>query len=141
MVICLSFDLYSLNRSIDDEDAITFSRKAILYDRSAVNKLVHDHRENLNHFSAKALMFFILRDLKHDVVSEVRIVDIGYCDLFDISTNVIYEFETTGCKSVQRRINEIYKQTGVEVIVIDVQDLPDDIFQRYLKLKEYVIPD
>jgi hypothetical protein len=141
MVICLSFDLYGLNRSIDDEDTIAFSRRAMLYDKSAVNKLVHDHKENLNHYCAKALMFFILREFKHDVVSEVRIVDIGYCDLFDISTNVIYEFETSGCKSVQRRINEIYKQTGVEVIVIDVQDLPDDIFQRYLKLKEFVIPD
>jgi len=140
-VICLSFDLYSLNRSIDDEDTIRFSRKAILYDRSAVNKLVHDFREKLNHFCAKALMFFILRELKHDVVSEVEIVDVGFGDLYDITTNVFYEFETSGCKSVQRRVNEIYKQTGVEIIVIDVKELPDDIFQRYLKLKEYVIPD
>ena len=53
MVICLSFDLYDLNRSIDDEGTISFSRKAILFDKSDVNKLVHDHRENLNHFSAK----------------------------------------------------------------------------------------
>ena len=140
-MICMSFDLYSLNCSIDDEDTISFSRKAILYDKSAVNKLVHDHRENLNHFSAKALFFFILRELKHNVVSEVRIVDVGYGDLFDITTNVLYEFETSGCKSVQQRVNDIYKQTGIEVIVIDVQDLPDDIFQRYLKLKEFVIPD
>ena len=86
-------------------------------------------------------MFFILRGLKHNVVSEVWIVDVGYGDLFDITTNVLYEFETSGCKSVQRRVNDIYKQTGVEVIVIDVQELPDDIFQRCIKLKEFVIPD
>jgi len=140
-VIKMSFNLYDLNAGLDSDDSICFSRKAILYDKSAVNKLVHDHRENLNHYSAKAIMFFILRELKHDVVSEVRIVDVGYGDLFDISTNVFYEFETTGCKSVQRRVNDIYRQTGVEIIVIDVQDLPDDIFQRYFKLKEFVVPD
>jgi hypothetical protein len=42
---------------------------------------------------------------------------------------------------MQKKINDIYKSTGTEIIVIDVKDLPNDIFQRYLKLKEYVIPD
>jgi len=140
-VICLSFDLYSSSRSLDDEDAIKYSRKAILFDKSDVNKLVHDPKEKLNHFSAKAILFMILRGLKHDVVSEAQIVGVGFCDLFDISVRVIYEFETSHCKKVQRRINSIYRQTGIEVIVIDVQELPDDIFQRYLKLKEFVVPD
>ena len=137
----MSFDLYSLNSGLDSDDPRDFYRKAILYERSDINKLVHHHKEKLNHFSAKAIMFMILRDLKHDVASEVEIVGVGICDLLDITTNVIYEFETTGCKSVQRRVNDIYKQTGVEVIVINVKELPDDIFQCYLKLKEFVIPD
>ena len=137
----MSFDLYSLNSGLDNDDPTDFYRKAILYERSDINKLVHHHKEKLNHFTAKAIMFMILRDLKHDIVSEVTIVGVGVCDLFDISTNVIYEFETTGCRSVQRRVNAIYKQTGIEVIVIDVKELPDDIFQRYSKLKEFVIPD
>jgi len=137
----MSLDLYSLNRSIDDEDAIEYSRKAILYDKSDVNKLVHDFKEKLNHFSAKALMYFILRELKHDVITEVEFVNVGFGDLYDITVNVLYEFETTGSKKIQKRVNEIYKQTGIEIIVIDVKNLPDDIFQRYLKLREYIIPD
>ena len=137
----MSLDLYSLNRSIDDEDAIEYSRKAILFNKSDVNKLVHDYKEKLNHFCAKAILFMILRDMKHDVFSEVEIVNVGVCDLFDRSVNVIYEFETTACKKVQRRVNEIYTQTGVEVIVIDVKELPNDIFRRYMKLKEFAIPD
>lgn len=137
----MSFRLYDQNSGLDSDDAIEFSRKAILYEESDINKLVRDHKEKLNHFSAKALMFYILRELKHEVVSEVEIVGVGVGDLYDITTNVLYEFETTGSKKVQRRVNEIYKHTGNEVIVIDVKDLPDDIFQRYLKLKEYVIPD
>jgi len=137
----MSFDLYSLNSGLDRDDPTEFSRKAILFDESDVNKLVHHLNERLNHFSAKAILFMILRDLKHDVISEVEIVGVGVCDLFDITTKVIYEFETTACKKVQRRVNEIYNQTGVEIITIDVKDLPDNIFQRYMKLKEYVIPD
>ena len=137
----MSFGLYDLKSGLDIDDATEFSRKAILYEESEINKLVRDHKEKLNHFSAKALLYFILRELKHDVASEVQIIDVGVCDLYDISTRVIYEFETTGSKKVQRRVNEIYKHTGNEVIVIDVKELPDDIFQRYLKLKEYVIPD
>ena len=137
----MSFDLYSLDSGLDSDDPTEFSRKAILFDESDVNKLVHHLNERLNHFSAKAILFMILRDLKHDVISEVEIVGVGVCDLFDITTKVIYEFETTACKKVQRRVNEIYNQTGVEIITIDVKDLPDNIFQRYMKLKEYVIPD
>ena len=137
----MSFNVYDLDSGLDIDDSNDFCRKAILFDRSDINKLVHHLKEKLNHFSAKAIMFMILRDLKHDVVSEAEIVGVGVCDLFDISTKVIYEFETTGCKKRQRRVNEIYKQTGIEIIVIDVRKLPDDIFQRYLKLKEYIIPD
>jgi len=137
----MSFDLYNLKSGLDSDDPTDFSHKAILFDESDINKLIHDPKEKLNHFSAKALTFMILRDLKHDVVSEVEIVGVGVCDLFDITAKVIYEFETTGCKKKQNRVNQIYKQTRIEIIIIDVRELPDDIFQRYLKLKEYVIPD
>ena len=137
----MSFDLYDLNYELDDKNARDFNRKAILYNRNNMNKLVIVGIERLNHFSAKAIFFFILNELGHDVTTEVEIVGVGRGDLFDITTNVLYEFETTGCKRTQQRVNEIYRQTGVEVIVIDVKDLPDDIFQRYMKLKEYVIPD
>ena len=122
-------------------DHYGFKIRGIVYDQRDLNKLIKFPSEKLNHFSAKATMFMILRDLKHDVITEVEVVGVGVCDLFDISVKVIYEFETSHSPKYRREANEIYKQTGVEVIVINVKDLPDDIFQRYLKLKEYVIPD
>ena len=137
----MSFALYDLNSGLDTDNAIDFSRKAVLYEPSDINKLVYDFKEKLNHFSAKAIMFMILREMKHDVLTEVEIVNVGFGDLYDISANVLYEFETTGSKKVQKRVNEMYKRTNMEIIVIDVKELPDDIFQRYLKLKEFVIPD
>ena len=109
----MSFNLYDLNSGLDTDDATDFNRKAILYEPSDINKLVYDFKEKLNHFSAKAIMFMILREMKHDVVTEVEIVNVGVVDLYDIITNVLYEFETTGSKKVQKRVNEIYKQTNM----------------------------
>ena len=137
----MSFSLYNLDYELTDKNATDFITKAILYDWNDLNKLVIAGNEKINHFISKAIMFYILSELNHDVVAECNVIGIGRLDLYDLTTKVIYEFETTGCKSVQQRVNNIYKQTGFEIIVIDVRELPDDIFQRYLKLKEYVIPD
>ena len=137
----MSFSLYDLKADLNDKNAVDFNRKAILYDRNDLNKLVIAGTEKLNHFISKAIMFYILSELNHDIVSECNINGVGRIDLYDTNTKTIYEFETTGCKSVQARVNKIYEQTGVEVIVVDVKELPDDLFQRYVKLKEYIIPD
>ena len=66
---------------------------------------------------------------------------LGRVDLFDITSQTIYEFETSVSPKYRKEANEKYRQSGVEVIVVDINSLPDDIFQRYLKLKEYVILD
>ena len=137
----MSFNLYDLEYELADKNALDFSKKAILFDRSDLNKLVIAGTEKLNHYLSKAIMFYILSEMDHDVVSECQIVGVGRIDLYDISTRTIYEFESSHSINKRRRENEIYKQTGVEVIIINIKELPDDIFQRYLKLREYVIPD
>ena len=137
----MSFRLYDLDYELDDKAAVDFERKAILFNRTDLNKLVIAGTEKLNHFISKAIMFYILSELNHDVTSECNVIGVGRLDLYDLTTKTIYEFETSGGKYWQNKINDIYKQTGVEVIVIDVQELPDDIYQRYMKLKEFVIPD
>ena len=137
----MSYNLYDLDYELADKNALDFSKKAILFDQSDINKLVIAGVEKLNHFISKAIMFYVLSELNYDVVSECNIVGVGRIDLYDISTRTIYEFESSHSINKRRRENEIYKQTGVEVIIINVKELPDDIFQRYLKLKEYVMVD
>ena len=137
----MSFNLYDLDYELDDKNAMDFSRKAILYDRNDLNKLVIAGNEKLNHFISKAIMFYILSKLNHSLVSECSIIGVGKVDLFDITTRTVYEFETNVSPKYRREANEKYIQAGVEVIVININELPDDIFQRYMKLKEYVIPD
>ena len=89
----------------------------------------------------KAILFFILSELNHDVTTECNVIGVGRLDLYDLTTKTIYEFESSSSINKRRKENEIYAQTGVEVIIINIKELPDDIFQRYLKLKEYIVPD
>jgi hypothetical protein len=111
----MSFNLYNLDYELADKNATDFSRKAILYDRNDMNKLVIAGTEKLNHFISKSIMFYILSELNHDIVTECNIIGIGRLDLYDITTKTVYEFETSGGKYWQNKINEIYKQTGVEI--------------------------
>ena len=48
----MSFNLYSLESGLDSDDASEYVHKAILYEQSDINKLVHDYKEKLNHFCA-----------------------------------------------------------------------------------------
>jgi hypothetical protein len=137
----MSGNLYDLDSGLADKDALDFSRKALLFDRNDINKLIVAGREKLNHYITKSIMFYILSELHHDLVTECNILGVGRIDLYDITTKTIYEFESSHSINKRRKENEIYAQTGVEVIIIFIKDLPDDIFQRYLKLREYVIPD
>ena len=137
----MSYNLYDLDYELADKNALDFSKKAILYNRNDLNKLVIAGNEKLNHFITKSIMYYILSELNHDLVTESTIVGVGRLDLFDITTQTIYEFESSSSINKRRKEDEIYAQTGVEVIIINIKELPDDIFQRYMKLKEYVIPD
>ena len=137
----MSFNLYDLNYELDNKNALDFDRKAILYDRNDLNKLITIDNEKLNHFSAKVIMFYVLSELDHDITTECQIIGVGRVDLYDVTTKTVYEFETSHSPKYRKEINEKYIQNGVEVIVVNINELPDDIFQRYIKLREYVIPD
>jgi hypothetical protein len=137
----MSGNVYDRDFKLADNNALDFSRKAILFKRNDINKLVIAGREKLNHFITKTIMFYLLRELDHDLVTECNIVGVGRIDLYDITTSTIYEFESSTSINKRRKDNDIYKQTGVEVILISIKNLPDNIFQRYLKLEEYIIPD
>ena len=81
-------------------------------------------------------------ELKHDVICDYYIAGVGgKVDLYDIAARVIYNFQNVSIYSNDLMFNDILIQNVVEVINIDVDQLPDDLYQRYLKLKEYVFYD
>ena len=111
-----------------------------LYVHNDLNKLTIAENENLNHFSTKAILFYVLTELNHDVICDFHIIGVGNVDLYDFSTRTVYLFDPSMVKGYQETLNELYEQSEVEMISINIEDFPDDIFQRYLKLREYIMP-
>ena len=86
----------------------------------------------------QSLLFRILRKMKHEVVTEFEITGMGIGDVFDLTTSVQYEVETTSYSKFIQRRKEDYSRAGVEVIVIPLAKMPEDIIERERTLKEYV---
>ncbi|MDO9538215.1 MAG: hypothetical protein Q7J68_07845 [Thermoplasmata archaeon] len=86
--------------------------------------------ESLDHWITKALLFRMLRKMKHDVITEFEITGMGVGDIFDLTTSVQYEIETTSYSKFIQRRKEDYSRVGVEVIVIPLARLPEDVKGR-----------
>ena len=114
------------------------NKSTLLYNYTDINKLVLAENENLNNFITKSILYYILSELNHDIITDYHIIGVGNLDLFDLSTRVVYIFDQYNLNEYQKQIDELYENSEVEVIGINIEELPDDIFQRYLKIKEYV---
>jgi hypothetical protein len=132
----MSYNSYNLDYELDDLNVN-------IYNRAELNKLTIAEGEDLNHFSGKAMMFYYLSgELNHDVITDYHIIGVGNVDLYDLSARTIYQFEDeNSIDELQLIKNDILFQKIVDVIIIHLEDLPDDIFQRYIKLREYVISE
>ncbi len=54
------------------------------------NHLTKFSNESYRHFMAKACLFWLLRNLKHDVATEWKVPN-GYVDICDKTTRTLYE--------------------------------------------------
>ena len=118
-----------------------FKRRGILYQSHDINKLIKHQREKLDHISAKTILFYILRELKHDVITEFEIVGLGIGDVLDFTTNTIYEIETHNSIARCNQFKAKYKQIGTEILIVQTYKLSKDLTERYRQLKELIIPD
>ena len=127
--------MYDLRSELADKNALDFKRKAISYQETDINRLVKDHKEKLDHYIAKSILFYILQEYNHDVLTEFEIIGVGRGDIFDLTTKVQYELETNHSPKWRQELNRKYMQTGIEVIVIDCSNLPLDFYQVYMYLQ------
>jgi hypothetical protein len=126
--------VHNLNYELDDVNVD-------LYNHECLNKLILIENEDLNKFISKSILFFILSDLNHDLICNHQIIGIGKVDIYDISARILYTFDSNHYDDFQKMMDELYPYSHIDVITINLDQLPDDIFQRYLKLREYVVPD
>ena len=120
------------------KDKRDYKQRGIIYLPQEVNSLKMFANEALDHWITKALVFRLLRKMKHDVVTEFEITGMGIGDVFDLTTSVQYEIETNSQPKHIKNKAEQYIRIGVEVIVIPLKNLPIDIKEREKTLKEYV---
>jgi hypothetical protein len=123
------------------KDNWILSRRGVVYLDEDINKLKMFTKESLDHWIAKALTFYILRKMRHDVVTEFEITGLGQGDILDLTTNTQYEIETVNKKTYHQRRIEQYRRVGVDVIVIPTNKLSYDIKDRIRMLKQYIRPD
>ena len=124
-----------MHRIIDKRE---YKQRGILYLPEHVNTLKMHTKETIDHWVTKALVFRLLRKMKHEVVTEFEITGMGVGDMFDLTTSVQYEIETKSYPKHIRDRAKQYTRIGVEVIVIPVGKLPKDIKEREKALKDYI---
>jgi hypothetical protein len=104
------------------------------------NHLTKFSNESYKHFLAKACVFYLLRDMKHDVATEWKVPN-GYVDICDKTTRTFYEIELSVSPQFRSRKIKQYKMPGFEVIIVDCSEMPDDIGEIRKFLGQFIIPD
>ena len=136
--------LIKYGREVEEEDIFIpneLSKKAILFQESDVGKLTICSNEQLRHFLAKAVLLYHLLRMKHKVVCEAEIAGIGKGDLFDLNTRIQYEVETEKSIANINKMKEKYRQTGIDLIIVQIKKMPNDIKGMETYIDQFTRPD
>jgi len=104
------------------------------------NHLTKFSNESFRHFLAKATLFWLLRDLKHDIATEWRVSN-GYVDICDKTAHVFYEIEFQASPKIRTQKIWKYKITGYEIIILDCSKMPSDIYEIQKYLEQFIVLD
>ena len=115
--------------------------QGVTFDRLDLNKLIKYPTEDWKHFAVKSQLFYILRTMGHDVLTEFEITGFGIGDILYISTRIIcqYEIETTLKSAKHQRTIQKYARKGLDIIIVFTPKLPSDEYERYKYLKDVLI--
>ena len=102
------------------------------------NHLTKFSNESFKHFMAKACLFWLLRNLKHDVATEWKVPN-GYVDICDKTTRTLYEIEFQSSRKLKSRKLKQHKITGYEIIIVDCSKMPNDIDEIRKYLKQFIV--
>ena len=128
-----------MRRKIIDYNLL--STKGVTFNRLDINKLIKYPKESWEHFAVKSQIFYILRTMDHDVLTEFEITGFGIGDILDISTRITcqYEIETAIRSSKHHKTIQKYARKGLDIIIVLIPKLPSDEYKRYKYLKDVII--
>jgi hypothetical protein len=118
--------------------------KGVSFNRLDINKLIKSPSENWEHFAVKSQIFYILRAMNHDVLTEFEISGFGIGDVIDLSTRITcqYEVQTKIRTAGHNKKIKQYARKGLDIIIVFIPKLPKNEYERYKYLKDVVIvPD
>jgi len=118
--------------------------KGVSFNGLDMNKLIKYPTENWEHFAVKSQIFYILRSLNHNVLTEFEIAGYGIGDILDLSTRITcqYEIETRLRSAKHQKTIQKYARKGLDIIIVFTPKLPKDEYERYIHLKDVIIvPD
>jgi hypothetical protein len=122
-------------------DYKSYSIRGMEIDRCDINKLSIFQAESYKHFVAKCVLVYSLRKLGHEIATEVPIPGLGVADIIDLTTNTQYEIELTHARAVRESKAEKYRRSGVEIIVVDGHDMPENIDELRKFIEPYIRVD
>ena len=127
------------NRKIIDYNLLR--SQGATFNRLNMNSLIKYPTESWKHFAGKSQIFYILRTMKHDVLTEFEITGFGIGDILDLSTKITcqYEVETTLKSAKHEKVFQKYARKGLDIIIVYTTDLPKDEYERYKYLKDVLI--
>jgi hypothetical protein len=131
-----------MRRKIIDYNLL--STKGVTFNSLDINKLIKYPKEGWEHFAIKSQIFYILRTMDHDVLTEFEITGFGIGDILDISTRITcqYEIETAIRSAKHKKTIQKYARKGLDIIIVLIPKLPNDEYERYKYLKDViVVPD
>ena len=118
--------------------------KGVSFNNLDMNKLIKYPTENWEHFAVKSQIFYILRSMNHNVLTEFEITGFGIGDILDLSTRITcqYEIETRLRSAKHKKTIQKYARKGLDIIIVFTPKLPNDEYERYIYLKDVIIvPD
>ena len=137
----MSYFKYGRETEFEPWSSADMRKKAIVYDSRDIGKLSICSNETLQHFLAKSILVYELLRLKHMVVCEAKLQDIGSMDVYDITCKVDYEIETEKSLANSLRFKEKYRQIGVDLVIIQIHGLSPDLNTMKDHVCSFIRPD
>jgi hypothetical protein len=130
--------IYGGDQTMLNIEHLAYKHKGVVYEPHEVNKLTKWRSEKLEHFITKSLLFYILRSMKHDVITEFEISGCGVGDVLDLTTSTQYEIESEAKPHVVKEKLNWYLRNNVDIVFIDLRKVPNNLGERFKYLKELV---
>ena len=112
------------------------------FNHKANNLVPNWGSEGIKHYTIKAMVSYILRELKREFYDEVIVCkpgSLGRIDIFDITNRIIIEVHTGITEEIKAEKKEKYDNPYiVDFLFIEIKKVPENMQEAYKYLKNKI---